>query len=135
LESPLTKPAELHQPIDAAALLNRCVGDAAFVQLVLEKFRSTSASMLNTISQAIDAGDAAQMGRGAHSLKGAAANLSAEQVRSVAGRLEELGHQGELELAEQSLAELKQELARCIAYIPAVNAQLQDPSGEIGKAE
>jgi HPt (histidine-containing phosphotransfer) domain-containing protein len=133
LDSPLKKPSELKQPIDAASLLERCVGDAGFMELVLEKFRVMSDAMVNRISQSVEARDAAQMGRHAHSLKGAAANLSAEYVRSIAGRLEELGQRGVLESAEESLAELRREMERCIAYIPAVKIQLQEKSGESGE--
>jgi HPt (histidine-containing phosphotransfer) domain-containing protein len=132
LEPNLKDPADSNLPIDAASLLERCVGDASFVQLVLEKFRASSDAMVDRISQAVDAKDAQQMGKHAHSLKGAAANLSAESVRSIAGRLEELGHQGVLESAEESIAELKRELERCIAYIPTVNIQLQEKSDQTG---
>jgi ammonium transporter, Amt family len=128
--SQLQERTESDRPIDVAALLDRCVGDAEFVQLMLEKFRSTSVTMLNTISQAVDAGDAKQMGWYAHNIKGAAANLSAESVRSIAGRLEELGHRGEMEQAEEILSELKREMERCVAYIPTVNAQMQKESGK-----
>jgi HPt (histidine-containing phosphotransfer) domain-containing protein len=114
-----------NRPIDAASLLERCVGDASFVEMILEKFRSTSESMLQKVAKAIADGDAAQLMRDAHMLKGAAANLSAESVRSIARRLEEIGQSGDLAAAQQSFSELKQEVARCIAYIPAVNAQLQ----------
>jgi HPt (histidine-containing phosphotransfer) domain-containing protein len=125
LESQIPESLDSNRPIDAASLLERCVGDASFVQMVLEKFRSSSDSMVKSISQAIDAKDADQLGRDAHMLKGAAANMSAEPVRSIARRLEEIGQGGDLALAEQMLEALKQEIARCIAYIPAVNAQLQ----------
>jgi HPt (histidine-containing phosphotransfer) domain-containing protein len=81
--------------------------------------------MLQKVAKAIADGDAAQLMRDAHMLKGAAANLSAESVRSIARRLEEIGQSGDLAAAQQSFSELKQEVARCIAYIPAVNAQLQ----------
>jgi HPt (histidine-containing phosphotransfer) domain-containing protein len=126
LEAQLPDPLDSNRPIDAASLLERCVGDASFVQLVLEKFQSTSDSMVKRISQSIETRDAGQLGRDAHMLKGAAANLSAEPVRAIARRLEEIGQRGDLALAEQALSELKQEVARCIAYFPAVKAQLQN---------
>jgi HPt (histidine-containing phosphotransfer) domain-containing protein len=122
-----------NKPIDAATLLDRCMGDAVFLQRVLEKFSASSDAMLKTIAEAVDAGDKEKMGRGAHSLKGAAANLSAEPVRSIAGRLQDLAHGGELSQAEQALAELKEELARCIAYIPTVVEQVQEPAADAAK--
>jgi HPt (histidine-containing phosphotransfer) domain-containing protein len=133
MDESVSKPTEAVQPIDAATLLDRCMGDAVFLQRVLEKFRSSSDAMLNTIAQAVHDGDKEKMGRGAHSLKGAAANLSAEAVRSIAGRLQDLAHGDDLSQAEQSLSELKQELDRCIAYIPTVIEQVQPPSADAAK--
>jgi len=61
-------------------------------------------------------GHADQVERLAHSLKGAAANLSAEALRAAAARLEVMGRAGDLTTAPLCLAELQHESRRFLAY-------------------
>ncbi|HEY7119217.1 MAG TPA: response regulator, partial [Tepidisphaeraceae bacterium] len=105
-------------PIDVESLLPRCMGNVAFLERMLNKFRDQSAATLEQIVTGLSVRDAAATARAAHALKGAAANLSADAVRAVAGQIEQLARDAQLESAERALDDLRQQLARCLDDIP-----------------
>ena len=118
------------RPFDVDKLLERCMGDPAFLETMLAKFREQSAAMLDRLDQGIAAADARRVALAAHTFKGAAANLSAGAASDVAARLEELGNAGSLDGASRYLEQLRAEVQRCIAYIPtAVSEAMASPSG------
>ena len=112
-------------PIDRASLVERCMGDPTFAGLILGKFHARAGEMLAAVERAVAAADAAAIGRAAHALKGAAANLSAEGVRAAAQAIESAGHAGDAAAAVRSLEALRAEMGRCLAFIPALTADLQ----------
>jgi len=68
--------------------------------------------MLGELRTALDDKDAVRLRRAAHSLKGSAANFSAPAAVEAAWKLEEMGRQGNLQGAAESLPELEQEVHR-----------------------
>jgi CheY-like chemotaxis protein len=87
-------------------------GDREFLVEVLRGFLVNVRAQVDTIQRAITADDAEVVRREAHAIKGGAANLTAEGLRSVAFELENLGGSGELTEASGTLARLEKEFGR-----------------------
>jgi len=62
-------------------------------------------------------GDAESLQREAHTLKGAALNLSAQGVSAAALRLEQIGREGNLSAGKKALRELNDDLVRLETYV------------------
>ncbi|HEV3302641.1 MAG TPA: response regulator [Planctomycetaceae bacterium] len=95
--------------IDRPSLLKRCLGKPELADKLLVKLHARLGTDLYEIKLAVDAGDCEQIARCAHRLKGAAANLSAEPLRTAAADLESLGRGGDVGAARDVLARLKYE--------------------------
>ena len=113
-------------PIDLPSLLERCMGDMAFVETILKKFEEQALATLGALSECVAAGNAPEAARKAHALKGAAANLSAEPLRAAAAQLEQIGRKGQLEMADACLKQIHVELEQCLAFIPKMLATNAD---------
>jgi HPt (histidine-containing phosphotransfer) domain-containing protein len=107
-------------------LLERCMGNVAFVEKILGKFRDQSAEVLSELVKGVAARDAALAYRTAHTLKGSAANLSAVPLQESAARIEQLARDNDFAAVEQEINDLRRELDRCIAYMPKALGQLAD---------
>jgi len=75
-------------PINLADLRNRVMDDDVIIQHMLTSFSGVLESQLTAIRTALATGESPAVARAAHSLKGAAANLSAEPLRDACGALE-----------------------------------------------
>ena len=95
--------------IDRPSLLKRCLGKPELADKLLVKLHARLGTDLYEIKLAVDAGDCEQIARCAHRLKGAAANLSAEPLRTAAADPESLGRSGDIGAARDVLARLKYE--------------------------
>ena len=97
--------------LDRPAALERLGGDEDMLEEFLNLLLEQSDGDLPSMSQAIDAGRADDVEHIAHSLKGAAASLSAERVREVAFNLEKMGRAGDLSQAAVLLSQLEEEIS------------------------
>jgi HPt (histidine-containing phosphotransfer) domain-containing protein len=97
---------------DRQALLQRVDGDQELLEELVHIFLDHTPRQLHGLRQALEAGDASALQEQAHSIKGAAASLSAEAVRQAAGNLESAGKNQNLEEAPAFLEALTQEFAR-----------------------
>ncbi|MBE9541160.1 MAG: Hpt domain-containing protein [Proteobacteria bacterium] len=79
---------------------------------VLEGFLDNVRAQIETIHQAISNGDAEVVWKEAHSIKGGAANLTANELSSVAIELENIGKSGVPEGGIEALERLKKEFYR-----------------------
>ncbi|MEE9213037.1 MAG: response regulator, partial [Phycisphaeraceae bacterium] len=113
-------------PVDAVALLERCMGNAELVVKVLDTFQKQALDDLERIVQSINDGDANRVARSAHALKGVAANLSAQSLQKVASDLEQLGRDADLDKALGCLTELEHQMRRCLDFLPKVLADISD---------
>jgi CheY-like chemotaxis protein/HPt (histidine-containing phosphotransfer) domain-containing protein len=89
-------------PLDLEALEDLFDGDRDFVQSLLEDFLDCAEEQLRELDGALSAGDAEATARTAHSIKGAAANLTAESVRAAALQVEQAGRAGDVDAAKRA---------------------------------
>jgi len=76
--------------LDAGAGLRRVAGDRKLYRRVLGKFAAGQRQFAPALEKAMDDGDRATAERLAHTLKGVAAQIGAEEIRAQAARLEQL---------------------------------------------
>lgn len=98
--------------IDRDALLNELDGDEELLSELVETMKAEMPKLLHEVRVAVEAGDAALMGRAAHTLKGAVSNFGARAAADAALALERMGRSGSLDGASEALAVLDTEMAR-----------------------
>jgi HPt (histidine-containing phosphotransfer) domain-containing protein len=105
---------------DREAFMVRLTGKAELVPRMLTMFISIVATGIENLRNAMTAGNADELHRQAHSIKGASANICAERIRSCATRLEKLAEscsdittaQGLLDEMEAEFERFKQDVVR-----------------------
>jgi HPt (histidine-containing phosphotransfer) domain-containing protein len=100
------------QPFDRAAFLERVEGDVDLLEEILKIFLDQAPVQIAAMQQALAASDAARLQGQAHSLKGAAASISANPLRVAAWQVEMAGRSGNLQHAEALLGVVVQEFDR-----------------------
>ncbi len=99
-------------PVDLVRALEQTMGNRELLDSLLEEFEAMLADQIAAFREMVDAGRTEALGRDAHRLKGAAANLYVEIVRSTAEELEKMGKRTELGAAASLLDVLAAELER-----------------------
>jgi len=103
-------------PMDFDKAIEEFEGDRDLVMEILEGFLETIATQIGTIRQGISDGDAEVIRREAHTIKGCAANLTADVLSGMASELEKIGKSGVLEGGPEVLERLEREFFRLQAY-------------------
>ncbi len=88
------------------SLRELAAGDNSFVAAVIDAFLPQLESTPGALRKALAAGDGQAVAELAHSLKGSAANVGAEDVSGLALRIEQLGRAGDLEAVPPLIDEL-----------------------------
>ena len=114
-------------PLEVAELSERCMGNTAIATLLLDKFEKQLAHDIPEIERHLAAGDAAEIARTIHALRGAAGAVAASVLRDLAGRLEVLAQQEQLAAIAQELSVLREEAERCLDYMPVARGLLIPP--------
>jgi putative two-component system response regulator len=104
-------------PIDPAAVLKRCGGDAKFAAAVTKRFQTQAGAEVGKIEQALAGGDAETLSRAAHSLKSMAAYMAADGAADLAKQIEDHGRANRLAEVLPLLTSLRAEIERAIAWI------------------
>jgi two-component system, sensor histidine kinase and response regulator len=94
------------------SLLQRVDGDEELLVEMVTIFLEYTPQQLQEMRQALDLGDARGLQGKAHSVKGAAASISAEAMHQAAGALELAGRNCDLEQAALHFQTLNQEFSR-----------------------
>ena len=108
-------------PIDLKKAVKRAMGDKEFLKEMLEQFTISMPVQVQALKTAIEEGNAEALQREAHTLKGSAANLSADNIAVAALRLEQMGREKDLTAGEQRFGELEAELTRFEAYLDRID--------------
>ena len=87
-------------------LLARCVGRLDLVKRVVGTFVEQLAMDIPNLAKEISEGNSEQAAKLAHRIKGASANVAAEQLRINASELEELTRDGDLNAATEKVKSL-----------------------------
>ena len=98
-------------------------GDENFLKEVLDGFLANVNNQLKIIDQALNIDDAEQVRREAHSIKGGAANLTADVLAQVAFELEDIGRSGDLTNGHNTLNRLNVELCRLEEFYMTMEQQ------------
>lgn len=114
--------------VDYERFLHRCSGKPAIVSRALNRFLETAGQTFEQIQQALARDDTQQARQHAHSLKGAAANISAEPLRAAAGEMERLAEAGAEGAARSWLLRLQVELERCLTHVQALQTRSKQGS-------
>jgi HPt (histidine-containing phosphotransfer) domain-containing protein len=93
-------------------LLERCLGNMAFAQRILENFEARMTTDLAEIDAALLAQDGQRAARLAHQLRGSAANAAAGKIEALSGEIERLAKQNDLTKARAELARLGEQWQR-----------------------
>ena len=97
--------------LDRQFALLRVGGDDELLKEIAAVFLADYPNSLQEIRAAIHSGDAIQLERSAHSLKGSVANFGARDAVAAALRLEQLGRVRHLQDCAETLRALEQALA------------------------
>ena len=108
---------ESEAPMEYERALEEFEGDEDFLMEVLEGFIGNVTSQIKLIRQAISDGDAEAVRREAHSIKGGAANLTANDLSGIAFEIENIGKSGMLEEGIDSLQKLEREFFRLERFV------------------
>ncbi len=103
-------------PMNLGQACKEFEGDQQFLVDVLTAFFDVAGSQIEAIHQSIANGDAEKVWKEAHSIKGGAANLTAEKLSRTALDLETMGKSEDLHGCREALARLKIEYDRLKAY-------------------
>ncbi len=95
--SPDVSPGETDDVVvDYGVLVDRCLGNAPLAQRLVAKFRAQVEIDLDALREAIASGSKDRTAFHSHRMKGAAANLSAEGIRSSAAAIESKAMSGDM---------------------------------------
>jgi signal transduction histidine kinase/CheY-like chemotaxis protein/HPt (histidine-containing phosphotransfer) domain-containing protein len=114
-------------PVDLVALQRRCVNNRKLAAKALKMFDTGIDKDLVTLIQNVGEKNAKGIAASAHKIKGAAANVSAENVRAVAAKLEKLGKEDALDQTQAAIEDLKAQIANFRGYLDTAIGQLAAP--------
>ena len=106
--------AHPEEQIDRAALLYRMEGDREMLAEMIQLFQEAAPNLLIAIRDALERGDMPLLERSAHSLKGAAGNLSARPAAAAAQRLEKAARENDLESIRASFGEVERSVEQLL---------------------
>ncbi len=114
------KAGEEEPPVDMKKAMSRVGNDMTFYKEMVKEFVGYVPEKLNLISNGIKAGDFDAIQKNAHSIKGAAGNLSAVKIYSLTLEIENKGRGKNIAGAEDLVAELKREMERLKEFIEKI---------------
>jgi signal transduction histidine kinase/CheY-like chemotaxis protein/HPt (histidine-containing phosphotransfer) domain-containing protein len=117
-----------HEPFDISALEARCLGNTNLVEHLLNRFADQALSLMTQIEESASTHNALELRKVAHTIKGAAANLSAENLRTVAASLEQSADSGNLEDADSQLQDLRSEVDLCLEFVAQKSTTMEASS-------
>jgi CheY-like chemotaxis protein len=100
--------------VDRASLLERVEGDQELLSEMIHMFLDDVPNLIAAMRDALQRGDMKVLERSAHSVKGAAANLSARAASAAALQLEQDARNNDAEAARGSLLEVERTIRRLL---------------------
>ena len=118
---PVVKKIIAQQPIDLNRALDEFMGEKEVLFSVLNEFVEKVRSQIEAIQRACLSLDFKEIAREAHSIKGGAANLTANKVAGIASALEKAAGLSQAELARQLAGQLEDKLLQLESYLQSEN--------------
>ena len=115
-------------PIDSEVLFARCMGNIPFALTLLGELKANGKRHVDAIFLHATSDSPRAAAEAAHSLKGAAAIIGAEQLRRKAADIEAAGQDGKTTLLMDMIHDLRGEMDRCLTFIPILRSDLQGRS-------
>ncbi|WP_417389791.1 PAS domain S-box protein [Gimesia sp.] len=115
--------ADSRPAINMQAALKRVGDDAKILDDMVSFFFEDAPALLAEINQQTAAGDAEELTRAAHSLKGLCANFNAYPAVEAAKTIEEYGRQGDLQEVQAVIPKLESEYSRLNEALTAWKAE------------
>jgi len=109
-------------PFDLSAALKRCMNNQAFLDRLLEKFAVKLEQDVAELLRHVQDANPQKIAFIAHTIKGSAANLSAEPLRQAALATEEAGKKGDFTTIPALVQTLTEQAARCREFVAARTA-------------
>jgi len=100
------------ESLDLESLVKSFDGDRELVTLMARVFADSSVSQLSSMRDAVARGDAEELARGAHTIRGSVVNFRANAAIDAAAELEHLALAGNLSSADAALSVLEEEIER-----------------------
>jgi PAS domain S-box-containing protein len=98
-------------PVDMKSAMQRFADDRDFYKEMVNEFLSYVHDQIKALEEAAAAGNAEEIQKNGHSIKGAAGNLSAVKVQSLALTIERMGRDEKIEDVSPAIEELRSEIA------------------------
>ncbi len=105
------------QTFDEKELLERVDGDMGFLAETVQMLETDGRSLMAQAKADLEAGDAAAVGRTAHTLKGMISNFCAPGVQALALEVEQAGKAGDRAAAAAAAARLEPRLEALIGEL------------------
>jgi PAS domain S-box-containing protein len=109
--------------VDVREALERVGGDTELLRELVDVFLGDCPRLWHNIEEALAKGDARQLARAAHTLKGSVSTLGARTAREAAAQLELQGRNGDLSSAARTVARLDGELQRLRSALKQMKEQ------------
>ena len=114
---PIAKTTSARQPIDLDRALNEFMGEKEVLNGILNEFTAKVRSQIRSIQQAFLSLNFTEIAKEAHSIKGGAANLTANKVAGMASALEKAADLKQVELVKHLAGELEEQFQQLEAYL------------------
>ena len=111
------KVQQLESVWDRDVLLERLLGDEEMLEEIVAGFLEDAPVQLSSLSEALATGDASSAEMSAHAVKGAAAGIGAERVRSAAFAVEKAARNGAMDEAASFIGVLELEFGRLKRFV------------------
>ena len=105
------------EQLDRASLLERVEGDQELLAEMIRLFLADAPQLLNAMRNALQQGDMILLERSAHSMKGAAGNMSAQVTVDAASQLEQSAKNGDAESSRANLVALEGVVERLLPVL------------------
>ncbi|MGH9679369.1 MAG: Hpt domain-containing protein [Candidatus Acidiferrales bacterium] len=108
---------DLANQFDRAVLLQRVEGDQELFAEMIRAFIEDAPRLVQSMREALRHGDLLRLERAAHSMKGAAANLSANALVAASSNLEKSAVAGDLESCAASVSSVEEAANRLLSLL------------------
>jgi two-component system, sensor histidine kinase and response regulator len=113
-------PSQYDENLDRASILEHLDGSQELLTELVQLFLEEAPQLIEAMRKALQQGDMQELGRSAHSMKGAAGNFCAHGTVSAASQLENHAKKADAESAKACLATLEAIVERLLPELASM---------------